>query len=120
MTLPEPSKSWSAKHQHSASVDILVSRSSFFKAARKPEWTESTKPACLEDEDSVVFSRYLNCVYFGTHALNLGGVAPEDDRESLDPQEESQPRPDVFNCSEEGLEARSEQAAPFTEYYMYV
>jgi hypothetical protein len=101
-------------------TDILISHSGFFRAARKPEWTEPLKPTSLEDEDPVVFSRYLNCVYFGVHALNLGGDAPEDDRESFDPQEESQPRPDAFNCSEVGLKAQSKQAAPFTRYYMYI
>jgi hypothetical protein len=95
-------------------TDFLDSRSGFFKAARKPEWTEPTKPTCLEDEGPLVFSRYLNCVYFGVHALSLGDDAPENDREPLDPKAESKPRPDAFDCS------CSEQAAPYAKYHLYV
>jgi hypothetical protein len=57
----------------------LISRSDFFKAARKPEWlTNPNKPVDLQDEEPEVFSRYLNCVYLGIEALQIDAGAPED------------------------------------------
>ena len=45
--------------------------------------------------------RYLNCVYFGTDALQLDADAPEDDRsDSGEDDGEEELGPDAFLCSE--------------------
>jgi len=101
-------------------ADVLIPRSSFFKAARKPEWTDATKATCLEDEEPTVFTRYLNCVYFGVQTLNLDGDAPEDDREPHSPEEDLQPRPDAFDRAEEKHTAGSKIAEEYGNYHVYV
>lgn len=81
-------------------TNVLTTRSDFLKAARKPEWVaDHTKPTDLGDEDPEVFSRYLNCVYFGVEALGLHDGAPKDDGKS---QDYAKPElgPDAFHCSE--------------------
>jgi hypothetical protein len=95
-------------------TDVLISRSGFFKAARKPEWTDATKATCLEDDEPTVFTRYLNCVYFGVKTLNLDGDAPEDDREPYSPPEDLQLRPDAFD------RAGSTIAEEYGLYHVYV
>lgn len=52
----------------------------------------------LQNEDPEVFARYLNCVYFGTDALQLDANAPEDDHDDGSDNEELPP--DAFLCSE--------------------
>lgn len=52
----------------------------------------------LQDEDSEVFARYLNCVYFGIDALQLDANAPEDDDDDGSDNEEL--LPDAFLCLE--------------------
>jgi hypothetical protein len=50
---------------------LFTDRSGFFRAARKPEWLKDNpkNPVDLEDEDAEVFGTYVNCVYFGSEAL---------------------------------------------------
>lgn len=103
-------------------TDVLTSRSGFFKAARKPEWTDATQPTCLEDEEPAVFTRYLNCVYFGVQTLDLGDdpSAQKDDRMPYDPQEHLQPKPDAFDCTEVNHTAGSSLAEVYGNYHMYL
>ena len=53
-------------------TDVLVPRSKFLTATRKPEWLagNASKPVDLSDEDPDVFQTYLNCVYFGSKVLH--------------------------------------------------
>lgn len=88
--------------------NVLTSRSSFFKAARKPEWlTDPTKPTDLQDEEPEVFSRYMNCVYFGIKAFQLSENIPKDDRD--DKERDDKLGSDAFLCSE------AEHAAVYKE-----
>jgi len=118
MTSPTPLKLSSGRHPlRSASPCTRTSSQPapvFFKAALKPEWlTDPTKPVDLQHEESEVFSRYLNCVYCGTEALQIDADAPEDDRsDSGDNNEddfEAELGPDAFLCSE------AEFARPYEE-----
>lgn len=79
--------------------NVFTSRSGFLKAARKPEWlTDFTKCTELQDEEPEVFSRYMNCVYFGVEALHLSDNPPKDDRGYEEHDDEL--GPDAFIYSE--------------------
>jgi hypothetical protein len=62
-------------------TSILTQRSKFFRAARSSQWlADPAKPINLDDDESEVFSAYLNVVYFGieTTKEDYEGIAPED------------------------------------------
>ena len=93
-------KAPSSSQRFTVYTDVLTSRSNFFKAARKLEWRRDFKqPVDLKDENPGVFSKYLNCVYFGIQALEPDGEAPEDDRDYPESPciYTSSPAPDAFN-----------------------
>lgn len=78
-------------------TEVLPLYSNFLKAARRREWSaDPTKPVNLQDEDPRVFSRYLNCVYFGAQALRIDEDPPKDDRDYAKNPSTS---PDAFNAS---------------------
>jgi hypothetical protein len=91
----------------------LTSYSNFLKAARKSEWlADSAAPVDLSDEKPEIFSRYLNCVYFGAQALQPDANAPEDDRIADPPNDPSSLGPDAFGASLEEYKAQWHE-----EYY---
>ncbi|GAB7330531.1 hypothetical protein MBLNU13_g02125t1 [Cladosporium sp. NU13] len=106
--------------------NVLTPRSDFFKAARKSEWlSDPTKPVDLQNEDPEVFSRYLNCVYFGTNALQLDADAPEDDRsdsgDDNEDEEEEELGLDAFLCSEaESVRIYEEGISSRGKYLQYI
>lgn len=93
-------------------TDVLLSRSDFFKAARKVEWCKDlTQPVDLTGEDPKIFSKYLNCVYFGCQALQPDEKAPEDDRLRDFSTESSSLGPDAFDTSLDEHEAQWQKEA---------
>jgi hypothetical protein len=50
---------------------VFTERSGFFRTARKPEWLKDNpnKPVELQVVNAELFRTYVNCVYFGSQAL---------------------------------------------------
>ena len=67
-------------------TSVFTERSEFFRAARKPEWLAGNPKKLVdpEEDDTEVFSTYINCVYFGSEILkdlsDEWTSSPESDR----------------------------------------
>jgi hypothetical protein len=48
---------------------LITQRSEFFRAARSSQWTKPGKPSRLGDDDPIIFSMYVHCLYFSTQDL---------------------------------------------------
>jgi hypothetical protein len=48
---------------------LITQRSEFFRAARSSQWTKPGKPSRLGDDDPIIFSMYVHCLYFSTKDL---------------------------------------------------